>query len=190
MQYGILQLGTERLIARYVGPADHLAYNESVLRESLQSLEGQRLIGGEFDPVEKLEWSLDSGGQVGNLATPAGWIVEPGAPSTCPRMPQANAAAAAYPPRDVTVALRAAVWTAPNFEPQAAAVACSARRGSSGQASYSSTAEWLGVSYAIEGSFLRTSNSQVVQLEVISPVQKSAQARALLAAWIAKASSP
>jgi hypothetical protein len=52
------------------------------------------------------------------------------------------------------------------------------------------TTEWLGVSYAIEGLFLRTSNRQVVQLEVISPVQKATQARALLAAWIEKASEP
>ena len=43
MQYGILELGAEKLVARYVGSAEQLAYNESVLRESLLSLEGQRL---------------------------------------------------------------------------------------------------------------------------------------------------
>ena len=47
MQYGILDLGTEKLVARYVGSAEQVAYNESVLRGSLLSLDGQRLMSGE-----------------------------------------------------------------------------------------------------------------------------------------------
>jgi hypothetical protein len=43
------------------------------------------------------------------------------------------------------------------------------------------------VSYSIEGAFIRLGPRQV-QLEVISPERKSAGARALLAAWIKKAS--
>ena len=51
MQYGILDLGTEKLIARYVGSAEQVAYNESVLRGSLLSLDGQRLMSGEAGRV-------------------------------------------------------------------------------------------------------------------------------------------
>jgi S1-C subfamily serine protease len=41
VEYGLLDLGAEKLVARYVGSAEWLAFNESVLRESLASLQGQ-----------------------------------------------------------------------------------------------------------------------------------------------------
>jgi hypothetical protein len=44
------------------------------------------------------------------------------------------------------------------------------------------TTAWLGVSYAIEGVFVRA-GSQVVQLEVLAPNQRSTYTRALLASW-------
>jgi hypothetical protein len=40
----------------------------------------------------------------------------------------------------------------------------------------------LGVSYAIEGVFVRA-GSQVIQLEALGPEQRSAYTRALLTAW-------
>ena len=52
MEYGILELGAEKLVARYVGSAEQLAYSESVFRDSLLSLDGQRLIAGSLPPVE------------------------------------------------------------------------------------------------------------------------------------------
>ena len=191
MQYGILELGAEKLVARYVGPAEHLAYNESVLRESLLSLDGQRLIAGDPGPVEKLEWSVASASHgVSPLPVPAGWVVEPGAPSPCKGLPSASAVTAAYPAHDVALALRAAVWDTASVVPQEAAAACSARRGPGGAASYSLRAEWLGVWYSIEGTFIRLGGRQVAQLEVIAPDQKGAFARALLAAWIEEANKP
>jgi hypothetical protein len=88
-----------------------------------------------------------------------------------------------YPARDVTLALRVAVWDSATVAPQDAAAACSGRRGSSASDSYAQRADWLGVSYAIEGTFVRAGSRQI-QLEVISPDQKSPVAHALLAAWI------
>ena len=191
MQYGILELGNEKLVARYVGSAEHLAYNESVLRESLLSLDGRRLNAGDPGSVEKLEWSVAGSSAGGSrLPMPAGWVVEPGAPSPCAGLPPASAMTAAYPAHDVALALRAAVWDTANVVPQEAATACSARRGPGGAASYSLRAEWLGVSYSIEGTFIRLGARQVAQLEVIAPVQKGAFARALLAAWIERANKP
>jgi S1-C subfamily serine protease len=180
MQYGILELGSEKLIARYVGPAEQLAYNESVFRDSLASLDGQRLIVGDVRP-EKLEWSASTGALM--LPSPVGWVFEPGAPSPCAGLPQASATTTMYPIQDVTFALRAAVWDGLTVTPQEAAAACSRRRGSLGDGSYSLRAEWLGVSYSIEGRFLRL-GSRHVQLEVISPDQKAPLAGALLADWI------
>ena len=181
MYYAILDLGGEQLVARYVGSAEQLAYNESVFRGSLSNLEGQRLMSGELIPVDKLEWSTAASGQ-SSVPLPAGWVVEPGAPSPCRGLPQASAIAAAYPPGDVTLALRAATWNSGSLVPEQAAAACSSPRGAA--ASYASRAEWFGVSYFIEGAFVRLDSGQVAQLEVISPVQKEPVARALLAAWI------
>jgi S1-C subfamily serine protease len=185
MQYGIMELGTEKLVARYVGSAEQLAYNESVFRDSLLSLDGQRLIVGSLPSVERLEWApLSAAAEMLNLPLPVGWVIEPGAPSQCAGLSQATVLATAYPERDVTVALRAAVWDSTSVTPEDAASACSSRRGSSGAASYALGAEWLGVSYSMDGAFIRRGTRQIVQLEVIAPTEKAAFARAVLADWL------
>jgi len=189
MDYGVLDLGSEKLIARYVGPAEWIAFNESALRDSLTSLQAQRLTAGETVAVEKLAWtSMASAapGQTG-VPVPAGWIVEPVGPSPCPGLPRPDMAAAASPPRDVTVVLRAAVWSVLGVAPAAAASACSSTRGSGGATSYTTRASWLGVNYVIEGAFVSIDQNRVVQVEVLSTDQKNAFARALLAAWIERA---
>ncbi len=184
MHYGILELGPEKLIARYVGSDEQLAYNESVLRDSILSLDGRRLVGGELASMDRLEWAQPGGATAGlNVPLPAGWVKEPGAPTVCAGLPQPNTSVAAYPANDVTLALRAAVWDTATSSPEDAAASCPARRGSGAPASYTQRAEWLGVSYVIEGTFIRVGARQL-QLEVISPDQKSPIARALLAAWI------
>jgi S1-C subfamily serine protease len=183
MLYGVMEVGAERLIARYVGPEEQLAYNESVLRDSLLSLDAQRMTGGRFAPVEKIEWVVApaSSGQT-SVPFPAGWVFEPTAPTICNGLPPAGVVTTVYPSGDVTLALRSAVWEKTIIEPSAAANACSSRRGTTGEDSYLLRAEWLGVAYSIEGLFVRV-GSRHMQLEVISPEQRSAAARTLLAAW-------
>jgi hypothetical protein len=183
MLYGVMEVGAERLIARYVGPEEQLAYNESVLRDSLLSLDGQRMTGSTLGPVEKIEWVVPpaSSGQV-NVPFPAGWVFEPTAPTICTGLPPAGVVTTAYPSGDVTLALRSAVWEKTSIESGAAANACSSRAGTAGADSYSLRAEWLGVAYSIEGLFVRV-GSRHMQLEVISPESRSAAARTLLAAW-------
>ena len=176
MQYGILDLGEEKLIARYVGSAELFAYNESVLRGSILSLDGQRLMSGELTSAANIEW-------LGTL--PAGWIGEPGTPLACAVLPPARLALAAYPARDITLALRRATWDSEAVSTQQAAASCSSRRGSYGESSYALRTDWLGVSYAIEGVFVRA-GSRLIQLEVISPERKASLARALLADWISR----
>ena len=189
--YGVLELNSEKLVARYVGPAEHLAYNKSVLRESLLSLDGQPMAIGDTRQFQKLEWSAGvSSGGAAAVPMPVGWSIEPGTPSTCAGLSEPTAAAAAYPPRDVSVALRTAVWNRMTLAPEAAAAACSTRRGSSGAASYSMRVEWLGVSYVVEGAFVSLGAGQVAQLEAIAPVAKSATTPALLAAWIQEVARP
>jgi len=177
MQYGILDLGDENIIARYVGSPEQVAYNESVLRGSLLSLDGQRLMSREPVNVATIEWGADG------LPLPVGWVVEPGLPSQCPALRPPNGGAAAYPAGDLTLALRRATWDNEAASTQQAAASCSSRRGSNGDSSYTRRVDWLGVSYVIEGVFTRV-QSRLVQLEVIAPEGKAPLARALLAAWI------
>jgi S1-C subfamily serine protease len=186
MHYGIVEMGAEKLIARYVGSDEQLAYNESVLRGSIASLEGRRLNASEAASIDR--WVPASGVVAAlHVPVPAGWVIEPGAPIVCAGLPEANTTAAMYPANDVTLALRVAVWDNATAAPQDAAAACSPRRGSGASAAYTQRADWLGVSYAIEGTFVRTGARQI-QLEVISPEQKSQAARALLDAWIKQVS--
>jgi hypothetical protein len=179
MVYALLDLGREKIVARFVGSAEQVAFNEGVLRDSAASIDAARLLIGELDPVEKLDWHTASAER--RVAVPVGWVVEPGAPTTCPGLSNPGSAGTAAPGRDFTVSLRVAVRPG-NITPEEAAAKCAPQRGSLGQTSYATRADWLGVSYAIEGFFVR-GGGQVLQLEVMAPDQRSAYARALLAAW-------
>jgi hypothetical protein len=99
----------------------------------------------------------------------------------------ANAGIAASPPRDFSIVARAAVWSAAEFTPEEATARCSPRP-SPGSTSYSSRAEWLGITYSVDGAFVRIGAREIVQLEVIGPDQKRAFTRALLDAWIKRVS--
>jgi hypothetical protein len=186
IEYAIVDLGAEKLVARYVGAPEQLSFNASVLRVSLASLEGSRLYTG-VDRVDAVEWAptrIALGDKA--LPAPAGWIAEPSGPSPCGGLPPPAAAATLFPPADSTITMRAAVWTAAAVSADAAASRCSPKRGAAGAASYVSRAEFLGVAYAIEGVFVPIASGQIAQLEIVAPEQKSALARTLLGAWLAK----
>jgi hypothetical protein len=186
MDYAILDLGAEKLVARYVGSAEAMAYNESVLRESLLTLEGRQLLGANLAPAETLEWRESSGanGQRA-MPMPAGWIVSGGGPTACTRLPGTSTVAMSSD--DFTLSIRAGIWTG-EIPPETAAAGCSATRGALGAGSYRSTAEWLGESYVLEGVFARIATGQLVQLEVLATAGRSAYARALLAEWLKRVS--
>jgi S1-C subfamily serine protease len=185
MDYAIRDLNSEKLVARYVGPAEWMAFNESVLRESLGSLQGRQFDVEQLAP-ETLSWSTPPGASVeSSVPMPAGWVGAPGALSSCAGLPQPSAAATASPPQDSTIQLRAGVWLEGGVAPTTAASACSARRGSLGEGSYTLSTTWLGVPYVIEGVFVHV-GSRLVRLEVVSTDQRSATAHALLAAWFEK----
>jgi len=185
--YAILDLGREKLVARFVGPRDQLAFNEGVLRESLASLEAQPLIR-EPEPPARMEWSQTPAGDAQpSLPVPVGWLVEAGSPTACARLSRPEAAGSAVSLRDFTVALRVAIWPAA-IVPDEVSAACWPSRGSLGSASYVSRSERLGTAYSAEGVFLR-SGPRVLQFEVIAPTPQSAYARALLAQWVKQATN-
>jgi hypothetical protein len=150
MDYAVLDLDSEKLVARYVGSADWMAFNEGVLRESLGSLQGRRLPAEQLPPAENLSWSAPPANNVESIERgvpiPVGWVVGPGGPSSCTGLAQPRAVMAVSPIQDSTFVLRAAVWSGDTITPDATASACSDRRGFLGGASYSRRATWLGMS--------------------------------------------
>ena len=185
VSYAIVDLGREKVVARFVGPRDQLAFNESVLRESLTSLEAEPLIR-QPDPISRMEWSAAPAGDAQRpLPVPADWLVESGGPTACTKLSTPEAAGSAVSVRDFTVALRLAIWPG-TIDPNEVSAACWPSRGSLGAASYLSRSERLGTTYSAEGVFLR-SGQRVLQVEVMAPTQQSAYARTLLALWVKKA---
>src|SRR5688572_658696 len=183
--YAILDLGREKLVARFIGSREHVAYNEGVLRESLASLEAEPLIR-EPDPLARMEWSTTPAGDAQRpLPVPVGWLVESGGPTGCARLSMPEAAGSAVSARDFSVALRVAIWPG-TVVPDDVSAACWPSRGSLGTASYLSRSARLGLDYVAEGVFLR-SGPRVLHFEVMAPAQQSAYARTLLALWVKKA---
>jgi S1-C subfamily serine protease len=180
----VLDLGREKLVARFIGPRDPVAFNEGVLREALASLEGEALIR-EPEPSGRIEWSMATAGDGPRVPVPVGWLVESDAPTACTRLSRPEAAGSAVSVRDFTIALRVAIWTSA-IPPEEISAACWASRGSLGAASYSSRSERLGLTSVAEGVLVR-SGGRVVQFEVIAPAQQAAYARTLLATWVKKA---
>jgi hypothetical protein len=189
VEFSVLDLGPEKLVARYVGSDEWVAFNESVLRESLDSLQGQAWGARIVNPAT-VEWSSAAASNGGSaLPMPIGWTIIAAGPTRCAGIPQPTAAATALATQDFALTLRAGLWPAPPSSPEQAAAACSVRRGALGAASYATRAEWLGVTYSIEGTFIRTGN-QLVQLEVSSTEDRAATARSVLAAWVKLVSPP
>ena len=136
VEYAIVDLGAEKLVARYVGTPEELAFNAGVLRESLTSLEGSRFLTGGIDRVDTLEWTaapIASGQRV--LPAPSGWIAEASGPSLCTGLPPPTAVITMFPPADSTITMRAALWPQGDIRPDSAASSCSSRRGSVSSAS-------------------------------------------------------
>ena len=127
MQYGILDLGTEKLIARYVGSAEQVAYNESVLRGSLLSLDGQRLMSGEaVECRQSLSGEVRLPARLGCRAWYAIAVCRASAMVWCDGGVSGSR---------LTLALRRGTWDAEAVSPQQAAASCSSRRGSLGDSS-------------------------------------------------------
>ncbi len=187
MEYAVLDLEAEKLVARYVAPAEWISFNESVLHESLSSLQGRRFAAGDV-AAERIAWSASPGSATeSGLLVPQGWVPQGGQPLSCTGVPRPGTVVAVSPPNDAGLVLRAAAWPAGDVAPGTAASACSSRRGALGDGSYTVATSWLGVSYLVEGVFVPV-GPRVMQLEVLSTEQRSAGARALLAAWVKKAS--
>ncbi len=172
MEYAILDLGYEKLVARFLGPDEVVAFNASVLRGSLMSLSAEPMMTARVERGLEVEWTKVPlpAPRAPNLVMPAGWILEEGVRVSCPRLPFPDSTLLASPVGDYTVSL-VATWWAEGIHPDEATASCSDQQGSLGPSSYSSVGEYLGISYQIEGVYLEDDGG-LLQLELITPLDK------------------
>ena len=116
VEYAIVDRVDEKVVARYLGPADAVAFNLGLIRRSLRSLEaGPMLLELSPRPLVAGTPALESASfpeGEGRVLTPAGWSREPASQSACRRLPPPDNGLTASHPQDYTLVLRALRWTA------------------------------------------------------------------------------
>jgi hypothetical protein len=181
--YALIDAGREWILARYLGTAEAVAINRSVLQASLVGLEVSALLTAEVAKPLPATFALVAvAGSPIPVPVPDGWLVEPGAPSPCGAPTPPVAAFSATPPGDFTVLFRAA-WRPAESDAVAAARACLPARGSAGAASYAADAAWWGVRYRAEGAFVAVAGG-LWQIEAVAPAAKMPFVLPAFIAWL------
>lgn len=187
VEFVVVDLGAEKLVARYVGAPEPMAFNASVLRASLLSLDGDMMGHGGAGLPMPADWSpaslVPSGVASRPGWLPAGWRTELLGPLGCPGLPPAAAGVSASPPADFTTALRIGAFRPATVSPDAAAAACGDSSGQRDAGAYERRIDWLGVSYVVAGRFVQDSPDELLQLEGISTADRADALRALVARW-------
>jgi trypsin-like peptidase len=176
--YAIVDLGAEKVVARYAGPPAQVAFNRSVFVGSLQSLEADPLLTAEvsgttapsFDGLTLPDPARPS------ADLPAGWYQEPGEFSACTGLPPPDGTVAFSPEGDFTVSVRLGWWRSAAREQ--AAAACGAARGL-----YRLRTERLGLVGVAQGSFLARADG-VWGVELAAPAAKESFLRERFRAWL------
>ncbi len=187
IEYAILGNGPEKVVLRYVGSAEAVAYNRSVLVESLQSVGVASLLSSPVErplPPDRISWEpVDlASPSAPSVAFPRGWDQESSAPVPCAGLPAIESATAASPPGDFRISLRAAWWSS-GADALSAARACSIRPGRRGESSYGYSVDYLGVRYAVSGIFTEVGRG-LLQLEGVAPADAAALVSELTGSWI------
>jgi hypothetical protein len=180
MGYAIVDLGPEKVVARYAGPPAQVAFNRSIFAGSLQSLEVEPLLTAEvaaplapsFEPLRLPHRAADLG------PYPAGWHAEPADLTSCAGLPLPEGALALSPEGDFTVVLRASWWRPPAPGREDALAACGSPRGS-----FAFRDERLGVVRHVRGVFL-SRGDELWALEAAAPAAKEPFVRDFFRAWV------
>jgi hypothetical protein len=184
MEYVLLDLGDEKIVARYVGPRLEVAFNRGALRRSLTSLEADSLLTRQLGAPVPLGFSPARLPHAGapSLPFPSSWVAETVAPAPCPSLPAPDSALSASPDGDFTVSFRAAWWRSLASTPEWAAAACAPGGPAPHPGRYVVHQDRLGVPHGREGVFVRR-HAGMVRLEVEAPVSKLPFVRRLFGAW-------
>ena len=187
MEYAIIELGAEKIIARYIGPPHQLAFSASVLRASLRGIEVESLRPSSREASPPPSWEASTTPPqrpLDRIVVPSGWIREPVGPYRCPGLPAPADAVSMSRPNDFAVALRAA-WLRGAGAVAEAAGACGGQAGSESGA-YEREVEALGTRYLILGKFVSLPDGDLIQLEGSGPLEQAAPLRAAFARWAAE----
>ena len=191
-EYAIVDRAKEKVVARYLGPADAVAFNLGLIHRSLGSLEAApMLLDVSPRPLAAGTPSLEGvsfpEGE-GRVLAPAGWSREPASQSACGRLPAPDNGLAARHPQDYTLVLRALRWTtsAPGLE--LAVRACGQGGGRAAAASaadeprYALRFERLGVPIEVRGLLVKR-GAETLLLELEAPVAKLPIVEGLYDRW-------
>lgn len=192
MEYALINLGREKVVARYVGPAEQVAANRSVLRASLASLEAEPLLTAEIDrPVAvALQPVVPPTPDVPRVSVPADWSSAFDGPSGCFLPTSPDLAVSVSPSRDYTVSFKLGWWRAGTVTADLGAVKCPGGRDVATRSGYSARVAWLGADYVVEGRFVSMGERGIAQVEVVAPAGKIEFVRTLFAAWVKEATVP
>jgi hypothetical protein len=189
VEYAVLGLKGEAVVARYVGPPDAVAFNLGLLRRSLETLEAAPLLTAEVSrPLSPaLEPASLPGVEGGRVAMPSGWSLEPASASVCTVVPHADSGLLASPQGDYTVVLRALRWPARAPAVVEALRACGAPFPVAGAAgSYSAQFNRLGIPTEALGVLLER-QGETLLLEMEAPVSKVEFVEKLYDRWVREA---
>jgi hypothetical protein len=198
VEYAVVDRGDEKVVARYLGPPDAVAFNLGLIRRSLRSLEaGPMLVERPRSPLGAGPTAFESvslpEGE-GRVLAPAGWWQEPAPPSVCDGLPLPDNALASSHPLDYTLVLRALRWTAGPPALAEAVEACGAAGGgrargsTTGAPRYARRFARLGVPIEARGVLVsRPGESFLLELE--APVAKLPLVEGLYERWVAEVAS-
>jgi S1-C subfamily serine protease len=193
MEYTVIEAGGERLLARYVGPAAQVAYNASVFRTSLASIEADVLRREPLGTQPPDGWepspAARPGSPLSGLVVPSGWIYEPVGAAACAGLPVPADGVSAAPKADFARVLRASVLAAADLPPSAAAAACGTPVADL-PGRYRRQVEWFGTRYQVEGQFVRVDGQRLIQLEAVAPFDGSTSLQDLFAVWMDHVARP
>jgi S1-C subfamily serine protease len=187
LEYALLEVGDtgEKVVARFLGSPEDVAYNLSLLRRSLDGMEAMALLTDEVrSPLEVTFDLVRFGRPTASLPVPADWSREPATRAACGGVPPAEAGLATTPPGDFTVVLRALRWPEAEIQPETVAKACGQPQGTPALA-YSRRERRLGVDIGVWGAFQRR-GGEVFLLEVEAPAVKLGFVRELYVEWLGR----
>ncbi len=199
VEHAIVEIAGEKVVARFLGPADAVAFNLGLVRRSLRSLEAAPLLAplplrsvvGEPDAI--LERATFANGE-GGVVVPRAWPREPATQSACEALPPADAGLLVRHPADYTLVLRALRWGTAGPSLTRALADCGAQLSQSRQAAevgaadvarpaYAFRFDRLGVPVAVLGALVERVGETLL-LELEAEVAKLPIVEELYASWV------
>ena len=196
VDFAIVDLGREKVVARHLGPADAVAFNLGLLRRSLSSLEAAPMLA-EL-PLQPLAGSQDPALEPvafpqapGRVLVPSGWVQEPAGAAACAGLPPTGTGVAVSHPRDFTLWLRALRFREAPQALESALRRCGSpsaldggsRGAGAGPQVYSFRFDRLGVPIAVREVVVPAGDGSLL-LELEAPIARLEIVDALYASWV------